>query len=497
MILLRRSVWLIASTAIVLAGVAIMVWLLQSKPLPEAHRVDAHVPTVAVQTVVPRTIVTPVVGYGTVRPKNQVQIVPQVSGEVVFSHADLATGKVIAKGALLFELDPSVYQARVQQAQAEVRSLEAALALRDQEMANLDVRIILAEKMLEIDERNYLGSKGLLEQESIGTRQGLDATHQKLLQRQDVMAQLTNRRATAPHLKRETQAKLDAANAKLLQVQYDLRHTKIFCPFTARVDSVKARQSQMVTAHLSIATLTDIETLEIPISVNPRDLRWLDPQVQPQALVRNSSKQGPDVVVTWSAAGQEVTWRGRVARFERMDEATRTARMIVEVSGSELAAGRSGQWRDTGQTISIGMHCRSELPGKPLIEAVLIPRQTVHDDRWVYVFEPATDGADSRLGRLARRDVSMLRMIGEEVLVDYRGHDNPHRNRLKTGDQLVVSRLADSVTGMRVSLRSTIDRAPIDWNEPSSIESSEFAALGEGGARLVMSESTERLAARE
>jgi len=495
--LVRRSVPCVACIGIVLAGVAIMVWLMQSRPVPGAREARSPRPVVAVEKVVPRGVVTTVVGYGTVRPKNQVQIIPQVSGELVFSHADLAGGKVIAKGALLFEVDPSVYQARVQQASAEVRVLEAALALHDQEMGHLDARIIIAEKMLQIDERDYVISKGLLEQEGVGTGQGLDATYQKYLQREDLVVQLKNRRATAPYLKRETQAKLDAASAKMVQAQLDLQHTKIFCPFTARVESVKAYQSQMVTAHLSIATLTATEALEIPISVDPRDLRWLDRRVQPQALEQNGDAAGPDVRVAWSVTGQAVTWRGRVARFERMDEVTRTARMIVEVRGTEVTAERKGHGPDAAPTISIGMHCRSELPGKPLIEAVLIPRHTVHDDRWVYVFEPATDGADSRLGRLARRDVSMLRMIGEEVLVDYRGHDNPHRNRLKTGDQLVVSRLADSVTGMRVSLRSTIDRAPIDWNEPSSIESSEFAALGEGGARLVMSESTERLAARE
>lgn len=164
---LRRSVRLALPPVILLCGGGVMLWLVKSTPAPDLHTTISHLPTVAVQTVVPRTVSVPVVGYGTVRPKNQVQIVPQVSGELVFSHSDLAEGEVIAKGELLFELDPSIYQARVQQAEAEVRALHAILARRGQEITNLDARIIIADKMLALDEQDYSTSKQLLEQESV------------------------------------------------------------------------------------------------------------------------------------------------------------------------------------------------------------------------------------------------------------------------------------------------------------------------------------------
>ena len=406
-----------------------MVWLMQSGPAPGAYALRAYVPAVTVQTVVPRTAVNPVVGYGTVRAKNQVQIVPQVSGELVFSHTDLAEGKVIAKGELLFEMDPSIYRARVQQAEAEVRALEAALARHDQEMTNLDSRIIIAEKMLAIDQRDYLTSKRLLEREGIGTPRGLDGIQLKYLQRQDLVVQLKNQRATAPHLKRETLARLDAARARSQQVRHDLKNTKIFCPFTARVKSVKAYQSQMVTAHLSIATLTDMEAFEIPISVDPRELRWLDRKVQPHALDGESRHPQPEVSVAWSAAGQEAQWSGRVLRFERMDEATRTARMIVEIRGADLGAGRRAWEHYAAPAISIGMHCRAELPAEPLAEAILIPWHAVHEDRWVYVFEPVAGGANQDLGRLGRREVDRAAALGSRSRARRRGQHPRDRSR--------------------------------------------------------------------
>jgi hypothetical protein len=485
--MLRRSIRLIIPLAIVFSGGGVLVWLLKYKPAPEALETRAHVPTVAVQTVVPKTAVMPVVGYGTVRPKNQVQIVPQVSGELVFSHADLAEGKIIAKGALLFELDPSVYQARVRQAEAEVRALEAALARHDQDMANLDARIQIGKKMLVIDRQDYLTSKELLEQEGVGTRQGLDASHQKYLQRQDLVVQLENQRATAPLLKRETDARLDAARARLLQAQHDLNSTKIFCPFTARVESVKAYQSQMVTAHLSIATLTDMEAFELPISVDPRELRWLDREVQPQALGREAGRERDEVKITWSVAGRKAEWRGHVARLERMDELTRTARMIVEIRGNDTNVDWNDWSPDTAPAISVGMHCRAELPAEPLADAMLIPWHAIHEDRWVYVFDPAADGPGAGLGRLGRREVTVLRLVGDEALVDYRGNDDPRRGQLRPGEQLVVSYLADPVVGMQVALHGDSKQAPDRWVEPMPAAPAEFTATEPEAGRLAMS----------
>jgi hypothetical protein len=274
-------------------------------------------------------------------------------------------------------------------------------------------------------------------------------------------------------------------------------HTKIFCPFTARVESVKAYQSQMVTAHLSIATLTDMEAFEIPIGVDPRDLRWLDRQVQPQVLERELDQRRPEVKIGWSVAGREAKWRGHVARFEGMDELTRTARMIVEVRGADMTASRSDWSPDGAPAISIGMHCRAELPAEPLEDAVLIPWHAIHEDRWVYVYEPASDGADQGLGRLGRREVNMLRMVGDEVLVDYRGRDDSHRSQLKSGDQLVVSRLADPVVGMQVALQETSDSAPNEWDKLSPFDPADFATMAPEVARVAMSDSAGKVASKE
>jgi len=396
---------------------------------------------------------SPVIGHGTVRPKKQIDIVPQVNGKLVRVHHDLATGKIIPKGDLLFEIDATVYETRVRQVEAEIRGLEGDLARRDQESVNVAARIENAREMLAIEQRDYETSRQLYEEENVGTARAVDVALQKYLRQKDAVTELENHKAMIPHLRLQTQAQLDAARAKLEHAKQDLANTKIFCPFKARVEVVDANESQVVTAHFSIARLTDMEAFEISVGIDPRELRWLDESVQPGALEEGDEGPGPRVTVRWSLRGQEYTWLGDVTRFERVDEATRTARMVVEVRDVDMVATVSDGDEETGPALSIGMFCRTELPARPLPEALFVPRHAVYDNQWVYVFEPDPDAADAREGKLARRRVPMLRAIGDDVLVDYQGRNGTEVCELQPGEEVITSPLLKPVVGMRVRAR--------------------------------------------
>lgn len=457
--ILRRTINGILLVALVGIGIATMVVLIRTKPTPLTIPGFVQPPSVAVTQLQEQRAEIPVVGYGTVRPKNQVNIVPQVSGKLVYSHSALAQGNVISSGELLFEIDPTIYDARERQVQAEIRGLEASLQGRDQEIANLDARIVNSEKMLAIDEKDYLTSKRLYEVDKVGTQRDVDMVYQKFLRQNDVVVQLKNQRAMAPILKLETQAQLDASRARLKRAEYDLAGTKILCPFEARVEQVGAHAAQVVTAHLSIATLTDMSAFELSVGIDPRELRWLDEAVRPESLDNAEAPDGPEVAVSWSLPGQVFTWRGYVTRFERVDEATRTAQLVVEVRDLDMVATLYAGSGDALPSLSIGMHCRADLPAQPLEGALMVPRHAVHDQRWVYVFEP--DPNDSSLGTLARREVPLLRSLGDHVLVDYAGRTGTEPCDLTAGEFVVVSPLMRPVIGMKVVRRDdTLAAAP-------------------------------------
>ncbi|MCH7994715.1 MAG: hypothetical protein IIB57_09760 [Planctomycetes bacterium] len=449
---LRRTINAVLSLGLV-GGGATLVALINSKPAPPAVPNFTHTPSVSVVEVRGRAVGTPVVGYGTIRPKSQVNIVPQVSGKLIFAHEALAEGNVIPKGELLYEIDSADYVARVHQVEAEIRGLEAMLKRQDQEIANLDTRIENLERMLVIDENDYLTSKNLYEIETVGTQRDVDLVFKKFLHQKGLVVDLKNQRALAPHMRRETQARLEGARAELKLAKHDLAATKILSPFEARVESVRAQRSQFVTASFAIATLTDMSAFEFSVGIDPRDLRWLDEAVRPQVLSNEETLYGPAVTVSWSLFGQEFTWRGHVTRFERFDEATRTGRLVVEVRGRDMVAALekgSGEFRPT---LSIGMHCRADLPAELLDDALLVPRHAVYEHRWVYVFEPDPESPDGLTGTLGRREVPLLRNLGEHVLVDYAGRTGSDSCELQDGEFVITSPLTRTVVGMKLTRR--------------------------------------------
>jgi len=464
---LRRIINLAVTVGTLFAGLAVMMWLVKTRPSPPVRPMIDRASAVAVSRVEPQSRHVPVVGYGSVRPKNQVQVVPQISGKLIYAHDDLAQGKIVPSEELLFEIDSTVYKARVLQAQAEISGLEAALARNDQESLNLEARIANAVKMLEIDEKDFETSKRLFDVERVGTERDVDLVFQKYLRQKDVVVELENGLAMIPHTKLEVQAKLEAARASLTAAQHDLENTKIFAPFRARVESINAHTSQVVTAHFSIATLTDMEAFEISVGIDPRNLRWLAEAIRPANLEDNNEEDGPAVKVVWTLPGQEFSWRGHVSRFERVDEATRTARLVVEIRDVEMTATVGAGSADTPPDLSIGMFCRAELPAEPLADALFVPRHAVHEGRWVYVVEPEGDPQRRDAGRLQRREVTPLRTVGDDILVDYRGRTDAKVCDLKAGELLVVSPLIKPVVGMRVNVR---DDAPV------SIAALSFAA---------------------
>jgi multidrug efflux pump subunit AcrA (membrane-fusion protein) len=310
--------------------------------------------------------------------------------------------------------------------------------------------------MMVIDEADYRTSESLFETEKVGIRRDVDVLYQKYLRSKDALTDLETQRITLPLSMAQTEAQRDAAQARLAQAEHDWTNTRITCPFRARVDSVQASTAQVVTAFFSIATLTDLEAFEMAVGIDPRELRWLDERIHPNHLGLAVATGGPDVTVRWSLRGEDFRWCGQVSRFEKVDEVTRTARMVVEIPERHMTAISSAVAPQVRPTLAIGMFCRAELPGREMKNAVLIPRSAVYDDRYVYVAEPENP-SDSTAGRLVERRVAVLRSIGDNVLVDYEGRDESEPCELRPGDRLVTSQLMKPVVGMRVRIRDVAD----------------------------------------
>ena len=66
-------------------------------------------------------------GHGTVRPAEEIDLVPQVAGIVVWKSPRFESGGFFRRGELLVQIDPRDYRLAVEVAQAEVAQSQYAL----------------------------------------------------------------------------------------------------------------------------------------------------------------------------------------------------------------------------------------------------------------------------------------------------------------------------------------------------------------------------------
>ena len=133
-----------------------------------------------------------------------------------------------------------------------------------------------------------------------------------------------------------------------------------------------------------------------------------------------------NVVLRARFAGREHEWRGRIVRTEgEIDPGTRMVKMIAEVQ-------RPYDQPEGKPPLTVGLFVDAEIEGREVGDAVVVPRAALQSDRQVHVVD-----AD---GRLAVRQVDVLRLLGEEAYVQ----------GLESGERVSLTRLPSAVDGLHV-----------------------------------------------
>ena len=450
----RKTINLILGSTIVASAILVLIWLSATKPKPKLKPQTVNIPQVEVLTITPTTLSKPIVGYGTVRPKRQVKIIPEVNGQLLKVHKELAVGNTIPKGELLFEIDPREYKAKIDQILGEISRLEAQLSLHEEQSRSLAERLTLARQQADLAKTAFDRDKELFEKGSANAPE-LEASEDRYLRQLNAVLGYESELASIPHLVEETKALLRTKRSQLSEAEVRLEKTRITCPFNARVDSVSAQETQVVIAHMEIATLTDLEALEVAVAIDPRELRWTAKEAFASALGKDL-QTAPEAKVTWTLHEQEFSWKGKVTRLERMDKETRSAYLVVEIQ--DVMSSLNLNEGSVRPPLSVGMFCRTEIPTAPLANALLVPRHAIYDSNTVYVFQPNSPG--SKLGKLGIKHVPVLRSIGENVLVSFQSpsmdeSEEPQETHceLAGGDMVIVSQIPRPVAGMELQLR--------------------------------------------
>jgi RND family efflux transporter MFP subunit len=372
----------------------------------------------------PRDVVVEITGTGLVRPLDSVAIAPEVAGMVVELHPRLDLGEVIPEGELLFRVDPRDYEARVQEARAQVASLRNAVERLEKQYQIDQERLQTLERSRVLAEGEFTRIKELFEKDEVGTRSGVDQAERAYNAAADQADQLKQAVTLYPIRVQETRSGLAAAEAQLGLHETNLARTEIRAPFNGRVQMTSVKAGEYVTPGVPLITLADDRVLEISVPLDSREARrWLLFEDDHKAAATtgwfNTLKRVP-VDIHWTEDTANHLWKGTLYRVDAFNEATRTLTVAVRIEGEQAFAQQNG-----GFPLVEGMFCTVSIPGKKLEGVFEVPSSVVDFEGNVYL---AVDG------RLRTQPVTVAYATGDKSYITA---------GLTKGDMVITTRLVN------------------------------------------------------
>lgn len=336
--------------------------IFNDRPVVETRRPEVPVPVIRAVTAQLQTLRLTVMSQGTVAPRTQTTLFPEIAGRVLQVSPSLADGGFFEAGAELLRIDPTDYQ--LQMVQAEAQIAQARLSLETEE-AHAEV----ARK----------------EWQSLGKGEATP-----LLRR-------------VPQIAR-ARAALSSAQAALAQAERNLEKTRISAPFAGRVLRKNVDIGQYVTPGTPLATIYSVDFAEIRLPLPDEELAYVD---LPLSYRGDGSRKLQPVVRLRTEFGQRNhSWTGRIVRTDgTIDPQTRMIHAIAQVADPY---GR-GPHPDR-PPLAVGMFVEAEIQGRLMRDVVTLPRAALRGEDQVLVVDPES--------KLRFRQVNVVRLERERVLID-------------------------------------------------------------------------------
>jgi HlyD family secretion protein len=238
---------------------------------------------------------------GTCNAVVSVQVGSQVSGNIKALYADFNTK--VKKGQLVALIDPEIFEARVNQAQAnldsaqasvlnytaqiqkaaaDISSAQANVQFAKQNVAKAKVAVIDSDSKLK--RRLDLTNQGILSKEDQETAQatydsnvaGQDAAQAQVRAAEDSLRAATAEQDVVKTQLSSAQAQVKQNQAALHQAMIDLEHTKILAPVDGTVVARRMDVGQTVAASFQAPTLfeiaQDLTKMQVDTNVDEADI---------------------------------------------------------------------------------------------------------------------------------------------------------------------------------------------------------------------------------
>jgi len=171
-----------------------------------------------------------VTAQGTLEPNQYVNVGAQVSGQLQKLHVDV--GDAVTSGQLIAEIDPRVYESRLEEAEAQVKSLQAQYTEQ--------------KAQLELARQQHGRNAQLVEAQAI-SKDAFDTSAAALKAAEARLASLA--------------AQIEQSKSTLGEAKTNLGYTKIYAPMAGTVISQTTREGQTINANQTAPTVVEVANL--------------------------------------------------------------------------------------------------------------------------------------------------------------------------------------------------------------------------------------------
>ena len=340
---------------IVVSGMMIGSLILFTGPSLEPRSPPENKPLVRTITANTETIRLSSTAFGTVSPRSENELIPEVSGSIVYMSPSLVSGGFFKKDDLLFSIEPLDYQVALEQSSAALKSAESEL---ENARRNHDRQINLAKKQSISESRK---------EEAVNRLRFAESAHRE-------------------------------ANARVSLAKKNLERTKIKAPYDGRVRNEKIDLGQFVNRGQSVANIYATDSAEIKLPVHDKELAFLD-----LPLFETERSEDDTVILKANFAGKQHIWNARIARTEgELDSKTRMINVIAEIDSPYSL-------KDSRPPLTIGLFVEAEILGRFVEDAIVIPQSAIQENNLVYTV--------NNENRLEFKKVEILRMINNQAII--------------------------------------------------------------------------------
>lgn len=386
----------------------------------------------------------------------------EVVGRITSKSVESRSGTFVTEGTLLFEVDSTNYQLRIDQ-------LKAQLSQIDEELKAIDVDLHSTAEMLTLaEEDRNLQAKQLSRMKELQTRRTANESEVEQAMKQELAARnslqtLRNRKNSETQQRNTKLAGRKLIEAELARAEVDLKRCKVFSPLNGRIVDDVVEEGDYVKEGDPLVHISDSSRMEIKTKLRAEEVAWVWQQHADLSPNSEGSLHSTDPLnlprisceIGYEFEGLETIWDGRIARIEGtgIDRDTRTfpCRILVEEpQKTRFNESAGGHASISPPTLLSGMFVNVRIPVESPVPLLRLPMESIRPGGQVWV---------NRDGVMDILQVRIANVQDSNALIRATG------SQLHEGDRVIVSPLTSVRQGMKIEeagkkTSNTTDKAP-------------------------------------